>query len=153
MSYTDNPIHPLLHFWFGPFTMISFLTGPCEYARNWNPGAGHEAHSWHLKAGIQSTVTDIQNNHPNDNAALIYFSTLSQYNTARVPMGRSFTYMTNALWYPYSLISSTDGSVSGTLRPYDINFNDISQGIFPNANGGTNPTGGFMTAYNQFTRQ
>ena len=37
MSYTDNPIHPLLHFWFGPFTMISFLTGPCEYARNWNP--------------------------------------------------------------------------------------------------------------------
>jgi Flp pilus assembly protein TadG len=151
MSYTDAPIHPLAHFWFGPFSMISFLTGPCEYSRNWNPGAGHEAQSWHLKAGIQSAVTDIQNNHPNDNATLIFFSTLSQYNTARVPMGKSYTYMTNVLWYPYSLISTSDGSVSGTMRPYDINFNDLSQGVIPNANGGTNPTGGFMTAYNQFS--
>jgi hypothetical protein len=66
-------------------------------------------------------------------------------------MGKSYTYMTNALWYPYSLINSTTGAVSGSMRPYDINFNDQSSGVVPNANGGTNPTGGFMTAFNQFS--
>src|SRR5262249_19544151 len=131
MSYTDIPIHPRLHFWFGPLTMIAFLTAKPEYARNWNPGTSHEAHDWHRKAGIQSAVQDIKNNHPNDFASLIYFSTLSQYNTARVPMGQYYTWMTNALWYPYNLIdtnpsSGTVGQVSGTMRPYDVNFNDKS---------------------------
>jgi hypothetical protein len=156
MSYTDIPIHPRLHFWFGPLTMIAFLTGKPEYARNWNPGTSHEAHDWHLKAGIQSAIQDIKNNHPNDYASLIYFSTLSQYNTARAPMGQYYTWMTNALWYPYNLIdtntaSGTVGQVSGTMRPYDVNFNDKSQGTIPTANGGTNSSGGIMTAYNQFS--
>jgi hypothetical protein len=149
MSYNDAPIQPRAHFWFGPLSMMAFITAKPEYARNWFPGASHESHCWHLKAGIQSAIQDIKNNHPNDDAALIYFSTLSQYNTARVPMGQNYTYMTNALWYPYSLIDSS-GNVNGTMRPYDSSFNDISQGNIPNSNGGTNSTGGFMTAYNEF---
>jgi hypothetical protein len=67
-------------------------------------------------------------------------------------MGKNYNYMVNALWYPYSLLSSPSGALSSsTIRPYDINFNDLSQGVIPGANGGTNPTGGFMTAYNQFS--
>src|SRR5262249_42926040 len=145
----DHPIHPRAHFWFGPLSMISFLIGPPEYARNWLPGTSHEAHAWHLKAGIQSAIQDIKNNHPNDYATLIYFSTLSAYNNARVPLGQKYTYLTNALWYPYSLIDSS-GNVSGTFRPYNTSWSDLSQGVIPNSNGGTNPTGGFMSAYNEF---
>ncbi len=151
MSYTDAPVHPRLHFWFGPLTMMAFLVGQPEYGRNWNPGTSHEAHDWQLKAGIQSAITDLQNNHPNDQASLIYFSTLDAYNTARVPMGQNYTYLTNALWYPYSLVSPTDGSVSGTVRPYDVNFNDLSQGVIPTANGGTDSSAGLAAAYNQLS--
>lgn len=150
MNYNDVPIHPRLHFWFGPLTMLAFLTGPPEYARNWLPGTSHEAHAWHLKAGMQSAISDLQKNHPNDTCMMVYFSTLGAYNTPRVPLGQNYKYLTNVLWYPYSLINSTDGSVSGTMRPYDTNFNDKSRGVIPNSNGGTNPTGGFMTAYNEF---
>jgi hypothetical protein len=150
MHYNDIPVHPRAHFWFGPLSMISFLIGKPEYARNWLPGTSHEAHAWHLKAGIQSAIQDIKNNHPNDYAALCYFSTLTAYDNSRVPLGQNYTYLTNALWYPYSLIDSTTGNVSGTMRPYDNNFNDVSQGDIPNSNGGTNPTGGLMSAYNEF---
>jgi hypothetical protein len=151
MAYTDIPIHPRAHFWFGPLTMISYLTGPPEYARNWNPGTCHEAHDWQLKAGIQSAITDIKDNHPNDYASLIYFATSSAYSTARVPMGQNYTYLSNVLWYPYSLISSTDGSVSGTIRPYDANFNSTTVANIPNANGGTDSSAGLAVAYNQFS--
>ena len=151
MSYGDNPIHPRLHFWFGPLTMMAFLYGKPEYGRNWMPGTCHEAHDWQLKAGIQSAIQDFKTNHPNDQMSLIYFSTLNAYATARVPMGQNYTYLTNALWYPYSLISPTDGSVSGTMRPYDTNFNDTVQGVIPTANGGTDSSGGLVVAYNQFS--
>jgi hypothetical protein len=151
MSYTDAPIHPRLHFWFGPLSMMAFLVGLPEYGRNWNPGTSHESHDWQLKAGIQSAIQDLQNNHPNDQASLIYFATSSAYNTARVPMGQNYTYLTNALWYPYSLINPTNGSVSGTIRPYDVNFNDTTVGNVPNANGGTDSSAGLAVAYNQFS--
>ncbi len=151
MSYTDVPIHPRLHFWFGPLTMMAFLVGLPEYNRNWNPGTSHESHDWQLKAGIQSAIQDFQNNHPNDQASLIYFSSNSAYNKARVPMGQNYTYLTNALWYPYSLINSADGSVSGTIRPYNANFQDVTSGNVPNASGGTNSSAGLAVAYNQFS--
>ena len=151
MSYTDAPIHPRLHFWFGPLTMMAFLVGKPEFGRNWNPGTSHEAHDWQLKAGIQSAIQDLKNNHPNDQASLIYFATDSAYNTARVPMGQNYTYLTNALWYPYSLINPTDGSVSGTIRPYDTNFNDKTIAVVPTANGGTDSSAGLAVAYNQFS--
>lgn len=151
MSYTDAPIHPRLHFWFGPLSMMAFLVGKPEYGRNWNPGTSHEAHDWQLKAGIQSAIQDLQNNHPNDQASLIFFGTNSAYNTARVPMGQHYTYLTNALWYPYSLVNPADGSVSGTIRPYDVNFNDQTNGVVPTANGGTDSSAGLAVAYNQFS--
>ena len=167
MHYNDNPIHPRLNFWFGPVSFLSFLSD-YRIGRNWFPGTAHESATWQLKAGIQSALVDIKKNHPNDQAALIYFSTLSEYNVARVPMGKDFTRMNNALFYPYSLLDSLSDS-NAEIRPYGNSFNTsylgtISSGsIFsgqwdsktsgeiPNADGGTDPEMAFMVAYNQFS--
>ena len=168
MHYNDNPIHPRLNFWFGPVSFLSFLSDYRIY-RNWLPGTSHESATWQLKAGIQSALVDIQKNHPNDQAALIYFSTLDNYNVARVPMGKDFTRMSNALFYPYSLLDSLSDP-NAEIRPYGSSFNtsylgtisntggidsgqwdNKSSGEIPNADGGTDPEMSFMAAYNQFS--
>ncbi len=167
MHYNDNPIHPRLNFWFGPVSFLSFLSDYRIY-RNWLPGTSHESATWQLKAGIQSALVDIQKNHPNDQAALIYFSSLNSYNVARVPMGKDFTRMKNALFYPYSLLDSLSDP-NAEIRPYGSNFNssylgtisggsissgqwdDRTSGEVPNGDGSTNPEMAFMVAYNQFS--
>lgn len=168
MHYNDNPIHPRLNFWFGPVSFLSFLSDYRIY-RNWLPGTAHESATWQLKAGIQSALVDIQKNHPNDQAALIYFSTLDNYNVARVPMGKDFTRMSNALFYPYSLLDSLSDP-NAEIRPYGSSFNtsylgtisnsggidagqwdDKTSGDVPNAGDGTDPEMSFMAAYNQFS--
>lgn len=168
MHYNDNPIHPRLNFWFGPVSFLSFLSDYRIY-RNWLPGTAHESATWQLKAGIQSALVDIKKNHPNDQAALIYFSTLDNYNVARVPMGKDFTRMSNALFYPYSLLDSLSDP-NAEIRPYGSSFNSTylatisnsggidsgqwdnkSSGEIPNADGGTDPEMSFMAAYNQFS--
>ena len=88
MHYNDNPIRPRPHFWFGPLTLMMFLTTDNDGSVNMWPGTVHESHCWQLKAGINSALDDIKNNHPNDWASMIYFSTISNYSTARVA-GRS----------------------------------------------------------------
>jgi len=167
MHYNDNPIHPRLNFWFGPVSFLSFLSD-YRIGRNWLPGTSHESATWQLKAGIQSAIVDIQKNHPNDQAALIYFSTLDNYNVARVPMGKDYTRMSNALFYPYSLLDSLSDP-NAEIRPYGSSFNtsylgtissngidagqwdNKSSGEIPNADGGTDPEMSFMAAYNQFS--
>jgi len=167
MHYNDNPIHPRLNFWFGPVSFLSFLSD-YRIARNWLPGTAHESATWQLKAGIQSALVDIQKNHPNDQAALIYFSTLNNYNVARVPMGKDFTRMKNALFYPFSLLNSLSDP-NAEIRPYGSSFNtsylgtisgayisygqwdDKTSGDVPNAGNGTDPEMSFMVAYNEFS--
>jgi Flp pilus assembly protein TadG len=163
MRYDDNPIHPRQQFWFGPQTMLDYIGAYGFYFYNWWPGTCHEAHCWHLKAGIQSAFNDIQNNHPNDWASLIYFSDLVDYSTPRVTLGRNYTRMKNALWYPFtntnnggttkgSFLDLLDaGDTATEIRPYDTSFNSTSDANIPNANGGTSPHMGFMTAYNQLS--
>lgn len=163
MHYNDVPAFPVGHFWFGPITMIDFLS---NYAtgRNWMPGTAHEAATWQLKAGIQSALADMQKNHPNDQAGLIFFSNLNNYSIARVNLGKDFTRMKNSLFYPYSLLD-TLSDPNSEIRPYTNNFYNAylainsngldestnTQGIIPNANGGTNPEMAFMVAYNQLS--
>ena len=168
MHYNDNPIHPHLNFWFGPVSFLSFLSD-YRIGRNWLPGTAHESATWQLKAGIQSALVDIQKNHPNDQAALIYFSTLNNYNVARVPMGKDFTRMKNALFYPFSLLNNLNDP-NAEIRPYGSSFNtsylgtisnsggiafgqwnDQTLGNVPNAGNGTNPDMAFMVAYNEFS--
>ena len=51
INYTDNPQRPLLHFWFGPLTMVDFLgnysllgsISPYASHNCWLPGTAHEA--------------------------------------------------------------------------------------------------------------
>src|SRR5262249_52531557 len=80
MDYRDNPKRPKDHFWFGPMTLVDFLgcynlTGSFSSARfAWLPGTAHEAPSYSCKLGIQAALSDIENNHPNDQVTLIFYS-------------------------------------------------------------------------------
>jgi hypothetical protein len=152
MHYNDNPIRPRLRFWFGPLTMLAFLhrNYSTTHGRNWWPGTAHEAQCWQLKAGIQSALGDIEKNHPNDWAALVYFSSLQAYTTERVGLGREYAKMKNALFYPKSLLTSL-GTDTSEMRPYDSNLADLTPGDVPNANGQTSPECGFKVAYNQLS--
>ncbi len=163
MHYGDNPVHPRLHTWFGPLTMLGFMSVNSDNNDwNWYAGTTNEAQTWQLKAGIRSALNDIRVNHPNDLASLIYFSSVNNYNTARVSMSKDYTRMTNALYYPFSLLGSL-GTVTSERRPYGTtgfstgNPNGLSDGAsvgdIPYASGGTNPAMGLAVAYNQFQFQ
>jgi len=103
-----------------------------------------------VSTGTPSALNDIQKNHPNDWAALIYFSNIGSYATPRVPMGRSYFQMKNALFFPFSLLNKLSDQTA-EIRPYDSSFNSVVSGDVPNADGGTTPGMGFMGAYNQFS--
>ncbi|MFO0879460.1 MAG: pilus assembly protein TadG-related protein [Gemmataceae bacterium] len=152
MNYADNPVRPRLHFWFGPLTMLCFLgdNNSSTYSRNWLPGNCSESQCWQLKAGINSALADIQKNHPNDWVAMCYFSDLAGYTTPRVTLGKDYTRMKNALFFPFSLLDTMSNS-SSEMRPYNTSFVDVAGGDIPNARGGTCPESGFMLAYNQLS--
>jgi hypothetical protein len=154
MFYADNPVHPRMQFWFGPLSMIGYL----QYRVNYYPGTCYESPCWQLKAGINAVLSDIQNNHPNDMASLIYFSSSPGYSTSRVSMGKSYSTMQNCLYYPYNLISSL-GDVTATMQPFTLatptSFSpagmvDNTDTIIPNSGTETCPQMGFMVAYNEF---
>jgi len=153
MNYTDNPVHPRCQFWFGPLTMLGYLQ-----ARTYLPGNCYEAPCWQLKVGIGAALTDIQNNHPNDMASLIFFSSSSGYNTSRVSMGKNYTMMQNALFYPYPLLNSLS-TPTATVQPYlqgsiaatnPAGLVDNTDTIVPNSGTETSPQTAFMVAYNEF---
>ena len=161
MHYQDVPVHPRAHMWFGPLTMLGFLSMNSQNQDyNWMAGTTSEAQCWQLKAGIRSALTDIKNNHPNDLAAETFFSSHTAWRTARVTMGKDYTTMQNSLYYPFSLLGSL-GTASSEKRPYlsDSTINGANpsglnpynyQADIPLADGGTNPAMGLMVAYNQF---
>ncbi|HEX3149051.1 MAG TPA: hypothetical protein VHR66_13300, partial [Gemmataceae bacterium] len=162
MAYDDCPVHPRLHMWFGPLTMMAFLSMNSQNLDyNWFAGTTYEAHTWQLKAGIQSALDDIKKNHPNDLATLNMWSSYDGYATPRVAMGKSYDTMKNCLFYPFSLVNGL-GTVGSEVVPYTTSsptsgnpsgLNQTPSAILsdiPNANGGTNPTMGLMLAYNQF---
>ncbi len=160
INYADNPIHPRMQFWFGPLSLMGYLH---DFAAgnnyNWMPGTCYEAQCWQLKAGIQAAVQDIQNNHPNHLASIIFYSGSNGYNTARCNMGLDYVTMKNCLYFPYTLLS-TLSTASSTVRPYSngnqsssnpAGLNDTSDTIIPHAGTDTNPHMGMMVAYNQFS--
>jgi hypothetical protein len=160
MMYDDCPVHPRCHMWFGPLTMLAFLSiNSQNLDYNWFAGTTYEAQCWQLKAGIQSALDDIKKNHPNDMASLNFWSHYDGYNTPRVAMGKDYDRMKNCLFYPFSLVNSL-GTPSSEVSPHGpatisfgnpsgLNFGAALSDI-PNANGGTNPSMGLMLAYNQF---
>jgi Flp pilus assembly protein TadG len=157
MNYNDNPKRPRLRTWFGPMTMIDFL-GNYNLANSyaprywWWPGTVHESPMWQLKVGIQSSLKDIQFNHPNDWVTMMNFSSpqvaagdpvYGRWNRVRSPLGRSYTRMIDQLWFTNSTIDNP----TTEIRTYDsTNYLEV-----PHAKGGTSPTMGFMLTYNQYS--
>ncbi len=160
MQYGDNPLRPILSFWFGPMTMVDFLgnynlwyTGYGNDASRycWWPGTCHESPTFACKLGVQAAFNDMQNNHPNDFISLVMFSTpltsandtgANRFNRARVGLSQSYSTLTDALWYP----PATVGNSSATVSPYDSDNLEV-----PRAMGGTCYSMGLMLAYNQFS--
>lgn len=150
MNYCDNPSRPRMHFWFGPVTMLAFLNtrGPSTRLQNWNPGTVHEAQDWQLKAGINSALSDIRANHPNDQCGMAYFADFN-YKTIRAPMSQDFATLKNVLFYPNTLAYKiTTGDTSSEIRAFNSSFSSAMIGNTPNAYGGTDPETGLALAYN-----
>ncbi|HEV3339167.1 MAG TPA: pilus assembly protein TadG-related protein [Pirellulales bacterium] len=143
----DNPLRPRHRFWFGPMTMIQYLldTGLV-------PGTVHDISMVVAKLGIAGALQDIQNNHPNDNVALMYYArpTFSGeptgagvFDSPQASLGQNYSSMINALWFP-------PNSGSSDVRPWDANGD-----LAPRAHGdycsNTATSYGLMLAYNQFS--
>lgn len=171
MSYTDNPLRPRTHMWFGAMTMVDFLANYNLYnlddftnygqRYSWLPGTVSEAPTYQCKLGIRAGLKDIQNNHPNDWVAMVMFSTPKgnqgptgasalqsvkggRFNRARSPLSdRYYGRMADALFYPpYTLDNPTH-----EVRPFD--YARCSE--TPRAMGATAYHHGLMLAYNQLS--
>ena len=156
MDYKDKPLRPRSHFWFGPMTMLDFigcynLAGLTGYRRyDWMSGTAHEAPLYACKLAIQAALKDIENNHPNDQVTLIFYSGPKEsssdingrFNAARVPMSKNYGQMTDSLWFPPSTVNGGASSV----RPFDADNAEV-----PRASGSTCYSMGLMLAYNQFS--
>jgi hypothetical protein len=153
MNYGDNPLRWRTKSWFGPMNFVHFLSN-WNMNRWWWSGTCSEAPTFQCKLGMQAALKDIQNNHPNDNAALVFFSTPmyganqgGQFNTARMPLthvASDFTKMQNLEWFhPWTLNNSGQ-----EFTPYDSQNSD---GNFPRAGGGTCYAMGLMLAHNQLS--
>jgi hypothetical protein len=148
MNYNDSPLRPRLHFWFGPLSMVDFISG-IPTGANWNPGTCHEAQCWQLKVAMNSVIADVQNNHPNDTLGMVMFSA-NAFNGPRVGQGQNYSALQNALFYPFSLLSSINGgNVTTEECPYTASFGNALLGNeIPNANGSTDPNTGLTYAFN-----
>ena len=160
MHYADTPVHPRLHTWFGPTTMLGFLAVNSDVMNyNWFAATTYEAQTWQLKAGMRSALNDIRRNHPNDLLTMNFWSSHDGYNTPRAAMGKDYDRMEKALYYPFSRVGSM-GNLASEKRPYrnatpnannPSGLNDDNYGgDIPSGDGGTNPSMGLMLAYNQF---
>jgi Flp pilus assembly protein TadG len=147
MNPTDNPKRPRHRFWFGPQTMIQYMSDTGIL-----PGVTTDISMLPAKLGIQGALTDIQNNHPNDMVSMLMFSR-PHYNGEPVEcgqftypvnsLGRNYAAMINSLWYPPNS-SSTD------VTPWDANgLNTPHAHADYDANTATSY--GLMLAYNQFS--
>ena len=149
MAYSDNPYRPRHQFWFGPMAFVDWL-GNYTTTHFWWPGNTHEAQSWACKAGIQTAIGDIKNNHPNDYIGIAFFSTPmynstdtnGRHNAVVVPLGQNYQQLIDSLWFPPTTVT---GGVT-TITPYDPDFQNV-----PRAAGGTSPGMTFMMAYNMFS--
>lgn len=150
MNYSDNPNRPRMHFWFGPTTMLDFIS--CrEPRRLWWPATSREAQSWQVNAAVNSALEDIRINHPNDYVAMTYFATTSQYYTPRVSTSQNWKALHNVLFYPFNMTTGSSPLLDDPTyeeRPYNNSFNSRMNGVLPNANGGTDPISGLTVAFN-----
>jgi hypothetical protein len=154
MCYSDTPNMPRAHFWFGPSSMLMFISTRGGFhgnkSWNWTAGTVREAQSWQLKAAIQSGIEDVRRNHPNDQVGMAFFAH-SNFRTPRVGMGQQWDRLKAALFYPNTFITDVINENVREERPYDNGMNARLVGNIPNANGATDPNNGLAQAYNMFS--
>ncbi len=155
MSYTDVPNTPRMHFWFGPQTMLGFISDR-NGAYGWLSGTVHQSQCWQLKAAMNSALDDIKNNHPNDYCSLSHFSTAA-YSVPRVPMGQDWQSLRLSLFYPNARPSQSandfinlvkGGDTTTEIRPYNSSMSPTLVANLPGPNGGTDPVSGMAMAFN-----
>ncbi len=147
VASTDNPKRPRHRFWFGPMTMIQFLSDTGRL-----PGTAHDVSMIAAKLGVAGALTDIQNNHPNDMVAMLLFnrpaytgepSEVGAFGTPQSCLGRNYASMINALWFP-------PNSGTSDVRLWDAN-GQLTPRAHGDYNGNTATSYGLMLAYNQFS--
>jgi Flp pilus assembly protein TadG len=147
MNYADNPKRPRHRGWFGPMTMVQFISDT-----GLNPGTVHDVSMIAAKIGIQGALETIKNNHPNDLVSLIMFNRprfntdppqVGAFSQAQIGLSRDYQGMIDALYYP-------PGSSLFDVRPWDSNGVQTprSYGDFI---GNTCTNYGLMVAYNQLS--
>ncbi|WP_165232753.1 TadG family pilus assembly protein [Aquisphaera insulae] len=147
MAYDDNPERPRHRFWFGPMTMIQFMSDTGIL-----PGTAHDISMYPMKIGIGQALQDIQNNHPNDLVSTILFSRptynggasgTGAFNVAQYSLTNNVQPMINSLWVP-------PNSGTSDVRPWDANGAQTPR-AFGDWTACTASSYGFMLAYNQFS--
>jgi hypothetical protein len=149
MDYNDNPWRPRHRMWFGPMTMIQFLSDTGKF-----PGTAHDISMYPMKSGVGGALQDIQNNHPNDKVALLPFHrpqfsndpvNNGSFNNPQYNLSNDYTAMLNSLWLPNIAAGTTTPPWDGWTAGVNI----------PRAHGdwnsNTSTSYGFMLAYNQLS--
>jgi hypothetical protein len=147
MNYKDNPKRPRHRLWFGPMTMVQYMSDTGLL-----PGTAHDISMYPMKTGLGGAIQDIQNNHPNDLVAMILFDRpqysndaagTGAFNLAQYSLTTNYSGIINSLWVP-------PNSGSTDVRPWDANGAQT-----PRAHGdydtNTASSYGFMLAYNQLS--
>lgn len=147
MDYRDNPKRPRHRFWFGPMTMVQYISDVGML-----PGTAHDISTYPAKLGITGALEDIKNNHPNDQVSLILFSrpqyenepaNVGAFTQAIYNLSRDYTGMINALWFP-------PGSASADVRPWSTAGRQVPR-AYGDFTSNTATQHGFMLAYNQLS--
>jgi hypothetical protein len=148
MDYTDRPKFPRHRLWFGPMTLVQYLSDTGNL-----PGTATDISTYSLKLGVQLALQDIQLNYPNTRVSLVPFSRprfdgepqeAGRFTTAHVPMTSDYTALIYALWYP-------QGTAPGdVIRPWDLNAEKAlrANGDY---NGNTTSYYSFMVSHNEFS--
>src|SRR5262249_12717420 len=104
MNPLDNPQRPRHRFWFGPLTMIQFISDSGML-----PGTSHDVSMYPAKSGIHAALQDISNNHPNHWVPLLLFSRrpysgepaeVARNSQALTSLSRDYAAMINAMYFP-----------------------------------------------------
>ncbi len=144
---TNNPRRPRHRFWFGPMTLVQFMSDTGLL-----PGTARDVSLSVAKLGINGALVDIENNHPNDLVSMLLFSrpqynndppATGSFNNAQFALSRDYAGMINALWYP-------PNSASADVLPWDANGLETARG-HGDYNGNTATMHGFLLAYNQMS--
>ncbi len=143
----DNPKRPRHRFWFGPMTMVQYMSDTGLL-----PGTTHDISMIAAKLGVAGALQDVKINHPNDLVSLIMFSRppytgepveVGQFGLPQISMTNDVDKLSNALWFP-------PNSSSSDVRPWDANGMQTPR-AHGDYNSNTATDYGFVLAYNQFS--